>query len=75
MKVTVTLKVCSSWPIFEIVKGPFSKNNLFLSSHWDVQSEFGSNPKNLVYQKGKSKINITNDQLSLFCHLIEHSTK
>ena len=75
MKVTVTLKVCSSWPTFEIVKGPFSKNNLFLSSHWDVQSEFVSNPKTIVQQKGKSKMKITNDQLSLFCHLIEHFTK
>ena len=75
MEVLAALKLHFSWPTFEIVKGPFSKNNLFLSSHWDVQSEFVSNPKTIVQQKGKSKMKITNDQLSLFCHLIEHFTK
>ena len=72
MEVLATLKLCFSWPT---VKGLFSKNNLFLSSHWDVQSEFVSNPKIIVDQKGKSKMKITNDQLSLFCCLMEHFTK
>ena len=75
MEVLAALKLHFSWPTFEIVKGPFSKNNLFLSSHWDVQSEFVSNPKIIVQQKEKSKMKITNDQLSLFCRLMGLFTK